>query len=62
MLEQVSTKWPAASALTCLTEVELAMIGGRMARAFLVADAPAFDDLLHKLDEVVAEEGFTRKT
>jgi hypothetical protein len=41
---------PAASALTCLTEVELAMIGGRMACAFMVDDAPSFEDLLSAID------------
>jgi hypothetical protein len=42
---------PSTSALTCLTEVELAMIGGRMARAFLVDDAPWLDDLIVAIDD-----------
>ena len=42
------------AALTCLTEVELAMIGGRMARAFMVEDAPWFDELLAAIDQAGA--------
>ena len=41
---------PSHAALTCLTEVELAMIGGRLARAFRVDDALWLDDLLDRID------------
>lgn len=50
MLDRPHPAKPGAVALTCLTEVEVAMIGGRIGRAFLVDDAPTFDDLIARID------------
>ena len=54
MFESPDAMKPAHTALTCLTEVELAMIGGRMARAFRVDDALWTHDLLAEIDQASA--------